>query len=178
MSYAKTYKFIEIVKDGVDADMPIQLIDLSDTASFPHGRTDRIILKSVQVEAAVSTTGGGAFAIYVGVVTENDSTDGSVSWLRKWDVWAVGDAYTYHEQEWPLAGVDLKVSGGALKHWATNATLDDSAHWKNDAGIVNVNGDTAGNPGVGDLVALIDETANGSTLNARIGVCYDTEDAR
>ena len=178
MSYAKTYTFVELVKDAIAADTPFQLVDLSDTTNFPHAHDDRIILKGLQLEATLSSTGGGVFAVYVGVITENDSTDGSATWLRKWDVQPVGGATHYHEQEFPLAGVDLKVISGSLLHFASNASQDDNANWKNDAAIENIVSTTAGNPGVGDLVAWVEEVVNGSTLRARFGVSYDTEEAR
>ncbi len=180
MSYAKTYKFIELAVDAIAADTGYQLIDLSDGANFPHSaqRQDRIIVKSIELEGAISTAGSGLFTVYVGVITENDGTDGSMTALRKWEVKDIGDAHTFHVQEFPLAGLDCKVIGGVLRHFASNIEVADNAVWKNDAGLLNINGTTAGNPGVGDLVAYVDETVNGSTLNLRIGVAYDTEDAR
>lgn len=178
MSYAKTYKFVELAVDGIAADTGYQVIDLSDTTNFPHGRTDRLIVKAIQFDGTISDTGGGEFVVYVGVVTECDSTDGSMTALRKWDVKPIGGAHTYHEQQWPFAGVDCKVVSGALQFFAGNSTVADNAAWKNDAGIQNINGTAAGNPGVGDLVAYVDEVVNGSTLRLRIGVAYDTEDAR
>jgi len=180
MSYAKPYKFVELAVDDIAADTAYQLIDLSDGTNFPHSaqRTDRIIVKAIDFEGAISTTGSGLFTVYVGVVTENDTTDGSMTALRKWEVKDIGDAHTFHTQLFPFAGVDCKVISGGLLHFASNIEVADNANWANDATIQNINGTTAGVPGVGDLVAYVDETVNGSTLNLRIGVAYDTEDAR
>jgi len=178
MSYAKTYKFVELAVDDIAVDTGYQIIDLSDTTNFPHAHTDRLIVKSIELEGAISTAGSGLFTVCVGIVTETDSTDGSMTALRKWEVKDIGDAHTFHVQEFPLAGVDCKVIGGVLQHFASNVEVADNANWANDAGIQNINGTTAGNPGVGDLVAYVDETVTGSTLNLRIGVAYDTEEAR
>lgn len=157
---------VSLVFAAVDAGTPYVLVDLSDTTNFPHIATGHIVLRGLNVIA-----NNANFDVYVGVVVENDATDGTAHWLY-YSKGVTAEAFRVPEH-----GIDLTVdtANTRLRFVRTNSTQANSANWQNDTSRVSPVGSTT-KPGVGDLVLLIDETAGSETVTGRVDVYYDTED--
>ncbi len=166
--------------DSVSASGNYVLIDLSDTANFPHTATANLFLKKLILDAEV--IGDGEFKLYVGVVKENDSIDGSVDWLHIFHlttpedgadgVRRVADTVDFCPGGDPR-GISLIVSGGALSSIVTNASQDDTLFWKDDQARTSPAGTSI--PGVGDLVVFLEEVAGAGAIEFGLTALYSTE---
>lgn len=171
--------------EGVAADTAYVLVDLSDTTNYPHSATAELHLLGLLLNAENLTDGD--YDIWIGVVTENDATDGSASWVHCFhaeSVWNATDS-TGRLAPVPLdftlgghvpEGINLNVTSGALTKFVTNLTQADNANWQNDTGLaspVGAAGGATGKPGVGDLVVWVEEVTGG-TLDFCITVQYST----
>jgi len=156
---------VTLTFSAVDADTPYVLVDLSDTTNFPHANTNHIVLRGLNV-----VTGNANFDVYIGVVVENDATDGTAHWLY------YSRGVTSESYRVPEHGIDLTVdaTNKRLRFVRTNSTQADSVNWQNDTNRVSPVG-SATKPGVGDLVLWLDETAGTETVTGRVDVYYDTE---
>jgi len=150
---------------AVDADTPYVLVDLSDTTNFPHSESNYIVLRGLNV-----VTDNANFDVYVGVVVENDATDGTAKWLY------YASGITSESFRVPEHGIALAVdtANARLRFVRTNSEQADSVNWQNDTNRVSPVGSTT-KPGVGDLVLWLDETAGAETVTGRVDVYYDTE---
>jgi len=159
--------------DDIAADTMYQLIDLSDAANYPHTSTNKIILKRVRLHAEKKTD--GEFNLYVGVVIENDATDGTAKWLHCFRLENNGNPTDSSDRfAQPLEfNLDLEVSGGALVNYVTNLELANDALLKNDVARTSPVG--TANPGVGDLMFYVDETGGAGTVDFTVSADYDTE---
>ena len=156
---------VSLVFAAVDADTPYVLVDLSDTTNFPHANTNHIVLRGLNV-----VTGNANFDVYVGVVVENDATDGTAHWIY------YSNGITSESYRVPEHGLVLAVdtTNTRLRFARTNSTQADSVNWQNDTNRVSPVG-SATKPGVGDLVLWLDETAGAETVTGRVDVYYDAE---
>lgn len=162
------------------ANTPYVLVDLSDSSNFPHSNTTSIRLKKLLLDAEI--TGDGDFNLHVGVVKENDGTDGSVDWLHTFHMEHVGNADddTEHRQETidfcaggDPAGLNLVVSGGALTYVLTGDTQASNVNWQNDVARTSPAGTS--NPGTGDLVAWLEWTNASGGISFTLSAVYTTE---
>jgi len=115
--------------EALAASTMYQLIDLSDAVNFPHTGTTAIILKRLRLHAEKATD--GIFDVWVGILYENDGTDGSARWLHCFHLEAVGNptdstdrfaqeleynlgcgqSYRFHRPVCPGVGVQLRPRG-------------------------------------------------------------------
>ncbi len=152
-----------LILAAVAADTPYVLVDLSDTTNFPHKLTNGLILKGLDVYSDSAD-----FDVYVGVVIENDATNGTAKWIY------------YHKGSGaedfrvPEHGLNLCVISGALTNVVSNSQQADNTNWQNDVDRVSPVGSTT-KPGAGDLVVFADLTAGSGTLNGRVVAYYDAE---
>jgi len=149
-----------------------QLIDLSDDTNFPHTATGAIVLKRLRFHEEKKTD--GRFIVYVGVVTENDGTDGTADWLHAFIVEADGnptDGTDRFAQELEF-NLNLEVDTGVLVNYVTNLQLADNALLKNDVARTSPVG--SANPAAGDLMVYVHETSDGGTINFTISADYNT----
>jgi len=159
--------------DAVAASTMYQLIDLSDAANYPHTATGQIVLKRLRLNCEKDTV--GIFRVKVGIVIENDGTDGSATWLHTFHLEANGnptdgtDRFASPERTFDL---DCEVSGGALVNYVSNDALAASALLKNDVARTSPVG--TANPGVGDLMVYVEEITNGGTIDFTVSADYDT----
>ena len=150
------------------------LIDLSDTTNFPHSNTGATVLHQLNIMAALTGT-GKLWAYQIGVVVENDGTDGTVKcisggWREAATVY-VADRFVY-----PGNGLDLTVdtTNNKLVKVCTNLELADDANYKNDASLATPHGTNAA-PAVGDLVLELTEVVDTGTLLFAVTAHYDTK---
>jgi len=170
--------FAALGVEGIAATTPYVLVDLSAGGTFPHDsvREGAIILYGLYITAEKASD--GCFDLWFGVVVENDASDGTVKWFKRVDFTVeIGAAA---EDRLVLAllfpyGLDLEVNaaGTALVHLVTNQEEADSGNWQNDTARASPAGNV--NPGVGDLVLLVEEVTDGGTLDLDVLVAYETK---
>ncbi len=152
--------------EAVAASTPYVLVDLSDTTNFPHGGTQELHLLGLLLDAEKASD--GVFDIWVGVVTENDGTDGSVQWVHVFHVESVlnptdstdrfVDAVDFTLSGINPDGINCAVVSGAMPFFAGNQAQADNGNWQNDENRVSPVGSTT-KPGVGDLVVWVQQEA-------------------
>lgn len=154
--------------DDLAADAAYLLIDLSDTTLWPHSDTATVLLKGFQLQGTVS--GAHEWHLGLGVVTENDATNGTAEFVAQKMLVSVSGAFD-SDNHWsnPL---DMWIEDDSLLYVSTNMT-ETTTTWQNDAAItatINVTGFVA----AGDIVLLVDEITDGSTVDFGICIEYDT----
>ena len=158
--------------DAIAASTMYQIIDLSDAANYPHTATNQLILKRIRLNCEKDTI--GIFRVKVGIVIENDGTDGSATWLHTFHLEANGnptDGTDRFAQEHTF-NLDCQVSAGALVNYVSNDVLAANALLKNDVARTSPVG--TGNPGAGDLMVYVEEITDGGTIDVTISADYDT----
>jgi len=164
--------------EGVSASTPYVLVDLSDTTNFPHTQTAEVHLLGLHLDTEKH---GGGFDVWVGVVTENDATDGSVTWLHRFDLEALntyGIEPQHREIDFTLGasnpqGVNCAVRSGATPFLISNLTQADNVNWQNDTNRASPAGSTT-KPGAGDIVVWVEEVVDDGTLDFTLTAIYET----
>jgi len=172
--------YVNLGAEAVAASTPYVVVDLSDSTNFPHTKTDGVVLLGLILSAEKATD--GVFDVWVGAVTENDGTDGSVTWAHVFHLESVHNATDSTDRfaqavDFTLGGVgpgiDLTVVGGALASFVGNQAQADSANWQNDTNRTSPF-DATTLVGVGDLVCLVEEVSDGGTLDFSLTAIYQT----
>jgi len=162
------------------------LVDLSDTTNYPHIGTAEIYLLGLELVAEKAADGD--YNIIVGVVTENDATNGSIKGVAEFHLSHLNNAtdstdrFIFPFADYTLGGanqegINLNITSGALTKAVSNVTDADNTIWQNDTGLaspVGAAGGATGKPGVGDLVILATENAGTGTLDFAITALYST----
>lgn len=166
--------------EATDADTPYVLVDLSDTTNFPHDKTTELHLLGLILSA--EKAGDGVYDVWAGVVTENDGTDGSATWVHVFHLEHVSNSTDstdrFHAQvDFTLGGanpegVNLNVTDGALTKFASNLSQANSANWQNDVNRASPVGSTT-KVGVGDLVVWVEEVSGSGTLDWCLTAIYE-----
>ena len=166
--------------EAVAASTPYVLVDLSDVTNFPHSLIQELHLLGLILSAEKASD--GVYDVWVGVVTENDATDGSVTWVHCFHLEAVGNPTDstdrFHAQvDFTLGGrnsegVNLAVVSGALTRFASNLTQADNVNWQNDTNRASPVGATT-KPGVGDIVVWVEEVSGTGTLDFCLTGIYE-----
>lgn len=175
-SYAVTLSL-----EAIAASTPYVLVDLSDTTNFPHGDTAELHLLGLVFQA--EKAGDGVYDVWVGVVTENDATDGSVTWVHRFDLQHVANATDstdrfFAQIDYTLGGaneegVNLNVTSGALTKFVSNISQADNGSWQNDTNRVSPY-DSTTLVGVGDLVVWAEEVSGTGTLDFTLTAIYES----
>lgn len=184
MSVYSKVRAVALGAEAVAASTGYVLVDLSDTTNYKHVGTTEIHLLGLSL--GTEKAGDGVFDVWVGVVTEVDATDGSVTWIERFDIEAVGNTtdstdrfawakdYTLGGRN--IDGINCRVSSGALTHFISNQTLANSNVWQTDTGLASPVGAAAGatgKPGAGDLVVYVEEVSGTGTLDFHILALYE-----
>ena len=172
--------FVSLGAEAVAASTPYVLVDLSDTTNFPHENTNALHLCGLILHTEKASD--GVFDIWVGVVTENDATDGSAEWIHVYHLEASGNATDSTDRfaqaiDFTLGGsnpdgVNLLIRGGATPHLATNQSQSNNSNWQNDTNRASPVGATT-KPGAGDLVVWVEEVSDAGTLDFVISAIYE-----
>lgn len=144
------------------------LVDLSDTANYPHIHTDSIILKSLHYAGDMDSA--KYWHWNVGVITSLSITTTNIEWIT-------GGARTKATQfnvNWmiPEHGLNLMVSGGVLPFVGTVVTNTSSI---TSGAILSGSAYITGTPAVGDLILHLDETGGNVGFHFTMDTAYDTE---
>ena len=165
---------------AVAASIAYVLIDLSDVADFPHNLANWINLLALELHTEKHSD--GAFDIWVGVVTENDGTDGSVQWIHVWHIEAVGNPTDSTDRFADCVdlthggatpdGIICKVTSGAMPYFAGNQVQANNVNWQSDTNRVSPVGSTT-KPGVGDVVVWVEEVSGTGTIDFSLTAWYE-----
>jgi len=182
MSLGKQQHVVNLGVEALDASTPYVLVDLSDSDNFPHGEAFVGEIHLLGLYLNGDQASDGAFDLWVGVVTENDGTDGSVQWIWTHHAESVSNPtdsaghiccsidFTLGGQN--PEGINCLVTAGALTHFVGNQSQANSVNWQNDTARVSPVGTSK--PGVGDLVLWVEETTNGGTIDFSMHAIYET----
>lgn len=157
--------------DGITVDTAYLLVDLSDTTGWPHSATNEVILKAIATQGTVS--GAHQWDLSVGVVVENDATDGTAVWVDGEHLVSLSGVFIPPQRTYASDGLNLRVASSALTY-AVASGHSELTSWQSGTAISATVG-TTGTVAVGDVVILADEITDGSTLGFTICVDYDTE---
>ena len=164
----------------IAATQGVILVDLSDTANFPHTETGKIRLYRLDVDIERGeNAASGEFILYIGVITEVDATDGSTKWIlamhEETDAESTDDAARmFRSYKWD-EGLDLEISAGVPVWGISNVGDAGSVVWQTDVLLDSPHGAAASASGTGDLVMLISETGGTGSISVSVTVQYITE---
>jgi len=183
---ARPVHIVNVGAEAVAASTAYVLVDLSDVTNYPHAKTAELHLLGLILEAEKASD--GIYDIWVGVVTENDATDGSVQWIHVFHLESVvnptDSTDRFHaEVDFTLGGrnpegINCLVASGALTHFVGNQSQADNGNWQNDVGLASPVGAAAGatgKPAAGDLVVWVEEVTNGGTLDFSLTGIYEAQ---
>lgn len=171
---------VNLGAEAVADDTPYVLVDLSDSTNFPHGDTNWIDVLGVL--ASIETHTDGQYDIWLGVVIENDGTDGTAEWF---DVLhcenrqnaSDGLGHFHFVRDYTLGGanpdgINCKVTSGATPYLATAQSQADNGNWQNDTNRTSPVGATT-KPGAGDVVVWVEEAGGAGTCDFSLTLIYE-----
>lgn len=171
--YGETYHAV-LQAEGVAASTPYVLVDLSDTTNFPHSHTGAVVVKNLRLHAEKAAD--GVYDIWVGVVSENDATDGTADWFHVFHLQASGNPTDstdrFAQQISYPSGLNTYVVGGALQQFVTNIQQAGHTNWQNDVYRTSPAGTVQ--PAVGDIVMWVEEVSGTGTIDFFVSIDYDT----
>ncbi len=170
--------------EAIAASTPYVLIDLSDVTTFPNpgtmgNETQHIDLLSLSIDAETHST--GVYDVWVGVVYENDATNGSVKFFHVWhletDTNATDSTTRFAGQTDYTGGgsnpegLNCRIISDAPVYFVTNQEQAGSTDWQNDVTIASSTG-TAVASGVGDIVVWVEEVSGTGNIDFNITALY------
>lgn len=169
--------------DDVEADTWVILADLSDYSNYKWpSQPNGIIVLGIDI--ATEKASDGRYDIHVGVVKENDATNGSAQWIKSWFLNADGNAtestdrfvdkvsFVYPDSGVDDQGVDCSVDSSATR-WVVGTASGDQTALQNDAAnLASARGGSSLSAAAGDIVMFIDEGTSGGTISVAIGLDY------
>lgn len=154
------------------ADLKAIFVDLSDTTGYPHTATNKIFLRDLEGYACLNNA-AAIWTIEFGLVGGDTSNtgQGDITWFWSSRIAGVGCQRLINK---PLMSgcseLDLTPDGGNV----VSGKSGTAAGYGSADTMAKFAGGT-GNPGPGDIVALITEMAPGGTLSFAAAVLYRTE---
>lgn len=171
---------VNLGAEAVAASTAYVLVDLSDTTNFPHSNTAGLHLLGLMLSA--EKAGDGVHDIWVGVVTENDATDGTAEWAHVFHLEHVANATDSTDRfaqaiDFTLGGanpngLNLEIISGATAYFAGNQSQANNGSWQNDTNRASPVG-SATKPGTGDLVVWVEEVSGTGTLDFSLTAIYE-----
>jgi hypothetical protein len=175
----ETY-YASLGAEAVAASTPYVLVDLSDTTNFPHN--DANFLNLLGLVLHTEKASDGVYDIWVGVVIENDATDGSAKWFHVFHLEHVDNTTDSTDRfaqtiDFTLGGanpdgVNCKIASGAATYIVTNQQQAANGNWQNDTNRASPVGSTT-KPGVGDVVVWVEEVSGTGTLDFVLSAIYE-----
>ena len=174
--------FVNLGVEAVSASTPYVLVDLSDVANFAHLGTKELHLLALMLNAEKAPDGG--YDVWVGVVVENDATNGTAEWLHVFHIEAVGNSTDSTDRfaqavDFTLGGsvpegINLAVdtANDTLQFFRGNQSQAGNTNWQNDENRTSPVGATT-QPGVGDLVVEVEEISGTGTIDFSLTAVYE-----
>ena len=165
-------------KGGLVADTAAVVVDLSNTTTFPHNEASGVVPYALRFRVKGTAGSAGNAVLYIGIVLENDATNGTAGILAASDTVVYNQEFDsgWHDYKGGLAnrGPNLSIVSGALPY-ASLLPTGDYTVLQNDAGnLEDTEGNTNVSAGAGDLVAILDEGTDGGTYEIEVEVVWGT----
>ena len=166
-------------KEAVAASTWYILIDLDDTTNYHHGTITSVNILTLDIDAEQFTN--GTWDIWVGVVLENDGTNGSAQWFKVFHFEHIQNStdgsgrltkhidFTCRENP---DGVCCAVGGGKTKFIAGPESGDVVALKNDAADLTNAGGGASKSAAVGDVVVWAELTGQGGNLHLSMTATY------
>jgi hypothetical protein len=172
--YAGSEETLNVYADlwqiGVASGLPQIVIDLSNTVDWPHTDTGYVVFDDLSGTMCLQGA-TGAWDLQIGVITENDETDGTASWFFSTSI--RGPEHTCREVSYrPLRRISMALDGETPIDFAT-ATKEVSGDWSSSNALLTLFGTTTP-PAVGDIVVRYTEVTDGATLKMSVNTHYKT----
>lgn len=153
---------VHLDKQGIVAQTAIMLIDLSDTINWPHVNTGHIVIEYVilEIDPADQYLGEVKF----GFLENVDASNGDFHQIIDIDMARKSDLFV-ETLDFGSHGLDLRTN-----HWFGPTTNSDK--FQTDVDLLGPDGTTAFPSGNGDLVMLVEVSAQ--TVDVSITVGYET----
>lgn len=158
---------VHLCKQGMTADTGLMVIDLSDTANWPHTETGKITIYNIAISIAGSKL--TVARVGLGYLSNVDATNGDFSPIHCWMVGFPGT------NEPMLINEIIDYSWRGFQSAAAERfgpTSADNALFQTDVDLYGPDGNTSYPSGNGDLVIFVDWTAG--ELDVSIGLDYTT----
>jgi len=177
---------VQVGAEATANDTPVVLVDISDSTNFPHSSSETTWCNVLGLHLSAEKASDGVYDIWLGVVVENDGTDGTAKWFDVLHLEAVGnptdstDRCIVH-RDYTLGGgnpdgINCKVTSGALVYTLCGQSQANNANWINSTGRLSPAGAGAGatgKPAAGDVVAWVEEVSGTGTLDWSITLHYE-----
>lgn len=166
--------------EAVADSTPYVLVDLSDTTNFPHLSANWINVLGLVLSAEKHSD--STIDIWVGVVTENDATDGTAQWFHCFHMEHVANSTDstdrMHEVvDFTMGGANpdglcCQVTSGVTVYLVSNQSQAGNANWQNDTNRASPVGATT-IPAAGDIVVWVEEVGGTGTLDFCLTAIYE-----
>lgn len=158
-------------KDDVSATSWALLIDLSDTANFPHDSTGRIDVSNIFMQVDRDNTSTGR--VQLGVITRVNGTNADVSFFFSIMFNKNNQGYIERDNNFPPSQIKLGVINGTTPYYVTNSTESNVSAINTGTALDSPRGTSTVTPAVGDIVVKFVRGAG--TYNASVRVLYHSE---
>lgn len=168
-------------KEAVAASTWYILVDISDTTNYAHpSGTSSVNILRLDIEAEKASD--GVYDVWVGVVRENDATNGSADWIHVFHLEAVGnptdstDRFTrdvnFACQGVNPQGLDCSIVGSRLVYMRGPNSGDQTA-LQNDAGdLASAAGGSSLSAVAGDVIVWVEEVSGTGTIDVALTCQY------
>jgi len=159
------------VSPAITASTAAIIVDLSDSTNWPHVQTGEVSVSAIRV--SVFQSAASTATIKIGVVTENDSSNGSATYFFVLNVDAAVAVLT-NSVDYEPSQVRAYVNGsGETPYLLSNDTDSGSTVYQNDVPLPTAFG-TDANTAAGDVVLFFQgDDAASTTVNVEL--LYTTE---
>ena len=124
-------------KGGLTADTAAVIVDVSNTSGFPHNEASGVVPYALRFRVKGTAGSAGNAVLYIGIVLENDATNGTAGILAASDTVVYNQEFDsgWHDYKGGLAnrGPNLSIASGALPY-ASLLPTGDYTVLQNDAG--------------------------------------------
>lgn len=158
------------------------LVDRSDTTYYDHpSGVSSFNVLALDVESEKATD--GAYDVFVGVVLENDATNGTATWFHVFHLEASGnstDSTDRFSRHVPFTceglnerGLDTTIVSNATPY-ITGPASGDLTALQNDAANLASAGDATANKsaGAGDIIVYVEEVSGAGTIDLALTCLY------
>ncbi|NIQ81575.1 MAG: hypothetical protein GTN93_26480, partial [Anaerolineae bacterium] len=168
-------------KEAIAASTWYILVDKDDDTNYGHEPCGVVNLLKLILNSEKAST--GIYDVWVGVVRENDGTDGSADFVAAFHIEAIGNPTDNTDRcagleidfTTPLEprGLSCAVVGDRLRWFKSDSNSGDVADLANDAASLD---SAAGGSGksaeVGDVVVWVEEVTGSGTLDLALMAVY------
>lgn len=161
--------FSAYAKQGIAATTYAVLVDLNDTAHWPHSGTNYLDLFKVYmtVDRASNTHG----TLRVGVITRVDATSADVTFFNRLDFDNSSDAHLTRDRSFSPSTLSMKQSGGMVSRFVSTGRVTGLTAINTATPMESYLGPASVVPAVGDVIIGF-EYASGGAYSATVSCFY------